>query len=42
MGERKREKSEGKRISNQGIFVLVGMAVKFDPYYEASSQVHKV
>jgi hypothetical protein len=34
--------SEGKRVANQGIFALVGMAMKVDPYHEISSQVNKI
>ena len=33
--------SERERVANQGIFVLVGMAVKVGPYHETGSQVHK-
>jgi hypothetical protein len=33
--------SEGKKVANQGIFVLVGMAVKVGPYHETGSQVHR-
>ena len=34
--------SEERRVANQGIFALVGMAVKVDPYHETGSQVHKI